>query len=52
MPLNLTSDHTMSLVKRTYSDGDKPIYSNDENDTMIKKDMSYSSENNELVVPT
>ena len=44
LPLNLTNDHTMSLVRRTYSDGEKMNKSNDEEETMIKYDMSYSSD--------
>ena len=34
----------MSLVRRTYSDGEKMHKPIDEEESMIKKDMSYSSE--------
>ena len=44
VPLNMTSDGTMSLIRRTYSDGNNFDKPNDENENMIKSDMSFTSD--------
>ena len=40
----MTSDGTMSLIRRTYSDGNNFDKPNDENENMIKSDMSFTSD--------
>ena len=40
----MTSDGTMSLIRRTYSDGNNFDKPNDENENMIKSDISFTSD--------
>ena len=52
MPVNYSSDNNMSQAGRTYSEGDKTDKPNDENESMIKKDLSNASDGDKPSVPT